>query len=277
MGESPNVNLLCVLILDGRWQNAQPQLCVQSLDAQLALPFFQAYKVQTFALLQLRPGQRVLDVGCGTGDDACELAKGISPGGLSIGLDYSSTMVIEAQKRSVGISRPVKFCQGDVHHLGFAAEQFDACRADRTFQHLADPRQALLEIKRVTRSGGRIVIVDPDHETMLVDSPDMSVTRRFFNFRSDQMRQGRIAHHMPALFKDIGLIDVQVMPLTRLATDFVETEGIFQLTGGMRLAQQAGVVTAAEADNWIDDIRRAAAAGQFLFSLNYFITSGQKP
>jgi SAM-dependent methyltransferase len=257
--------------------NAQPQLCVQSLDAQLALPFFQAYKAQTFALLQLRPGQRMLDAGCGTGDDARELALGVSPGGLAVGLDFSSTMVSEARKRSLGSNRPVKFCQGDIHHLGFAAEQFDGCRADRTFQHLADPRQALLEIIRVTRSGGRVVIVDPDHESMLVDSPYLSVTRRFFNFRCDQMRQGTIAHHMPALFKDLGLIDVQVLPMTRLATDFVETEAIFQLTAGMHLAQQAGVVTAAEAANWIDGLRKEAAAGQFLFSRTYFITAGQKP
>lgn len=257
-------------------QSGRPRLCVQSLDAQSALPFFQAYKAQTFALLGLQPGQRVLDIGCGTGDDTRTLARQVSPGGFATGLDYSATMVTEAQQRSVGLGLPVAYCRGDVHRLGFADAQFAGCRADRTFQHLVDPRQALSEIVRVTRAGGRIVIVDPDHESMLVDSPHLAVTRRFFDWRSDQLRQGSLAHHMPALFKQLGLVDVQVVPLTRVATDFAETEAIFQLTAGMRLAQQAGVVTAREADTWVEAQRVAAEAGEFLFSLTYIITAGRK-
>ncbi len=257
-------------------QSAQAQLCVQSLDAQMALPFFQAYKARSFDLLGLQPGHRVLDIGCGTGDDARALAQQVGPGGMILGLDYSATMLREARQRSAGLGLPLAFCRGDVHRLSLASGHFDGCRADRTFQHLANPRQALSEIVRVTRAGGRIVIVDPDHETMLVDSPQLALTRRFFDWRSDQLRQGSLAHHMPALFKQLGLVEVQIVPLSRVATDFAETEAIFQLTAGMRLAQQAGVVTAQETDTWIEAQRAAGDAGEFLFSLTYIITAGRK-
>ncbi len=258
-------------------READPRFYVRCLDAQHASAFKQRYKRRTFDLLDLRPGQRVLDVGCGTGQDALALAAAVGPGGRVVGLDFSRTMIDEARGRSRGKALPVAFVRGDVHHLAFADDAFDCCRADRTFQHLPEPRRALAEMVRVTAPGGIVLIVEPDHESRLFDSPYPDVSRRFFAFRNSSLRQPGVAHQLYALFKEFGLTEVAVEPLTEIATAYASIAHVAQFEGGMRIAQRYGVVTEEEADAWLAHLAEADRTGRFFHAFTYFITTGRKP
>ena len=77
-------------------------------------------------MLALAPGQHVLDVGCGTGDDARDMAAIVGPGGKVVGLDNSQAMVDEAKRRAAGLSLPLEFHVGDAMHMTCAAGSFDA-------------------------------------------------------------------------------------------------------------------------------------------------------
>lgn len=257
--------------------DANPQGFVELLDIQHASAFKQRYKARTFVLLDLQSGQRVLEVGCGTGQDALAIATHVLPHGRVIGLDYSRTMVDEARRRSRGMHLPVSFVRGDAQRLAFADATFDRCRADRTFQHLPDPRQALAEIVRVTRPGGKVSIVEPDHESRLFDSPYPAITRRFFDCRNSTLNGPAIAHQLYGLFKDVGLRDVAVEPLVEVTTDYDDIKEVARFEGGMRLAQQYGAVTPEEADSWLAHLAEAVREGRFFHSFTYFITSGRKP
>jgi len=74
---------------------------------------------------------------------------------------------------------------------------------------------------------------------------------RFFRFRNDGMRQPDIAHRLYALFKDAGLLDVQVEPLARLTTDYETIRPVAHYIEGMRIAQSCGIVTAEEAEQFL--------------------------
>jgi ubiquinone/menaquinone biosynthesis C-methylase UbiE len=74
-------------------RSADPGAFVVYLDAVARNDAVRVYKRQTYSLLDLRPGHLVLDVGCGTGDDAWALASLVTPGGYVVGIDVSSTMV----------------------------------------------------------------------------------------------------------------------------------------------------------------------------------------
>jgi ubiquinone/menaquinone biosynthesis C-methylase UbiE len=258
-------------------RTADPQACVRWLDRQHALVFKQQYKARTFALLDLQPGHRVLDVGCGTGQDALALAERVVPGGEVIGLDYSRAMIEEARRRGREARVPATFVRGDAHRLGFADDTFDRCRADRTFQHLADPEQALTEMIRVTKPGGRLLIVEPDHETLVIDTPYKEVTRRFLAFRADGLRQGDIAHRLFALFRAHGLVEIGVEPLTEIATDYAAINGVMGFDRGIRTAAECGVVSRDEAERWIAYVEEAASTGRFLYAMTFFITTGRRP
>lgn len=249
---------------------------VQMLDAQRSMPFIQQYKRRVRALLDLHPGQQVLDAGTGTGEDAQEVTKLIAPGGQVVGMDVSQIMIDEAKRRTQYPSLSLRFMQGNVQHLPFEDATFDRCYADRIFVHLPDPQLALLELVRVTRPGGLILVVDGDHETQVLDSPYPEVTRRFFRFRNDGMRQPGIAHRLYALFQDVGLGDVQVEPIARLTTDYETIRPVAHYIEGMRLAQDCGVVTAQEAERWIQALEGAMGTGRFFHAVMWFITTGRK-
>lgn len=250
---------------------------IQMLDAQRSMPFIQQYKQRVHTLLELHPGLQVLDAGAGTGEDAQEVAKLIAPGGQVVGLDASQIMIDEAKRRVQDSSLPLRFVQGDIQHLPFETATFDRCYADRIFVHLPDPQLALAELVRVTRPGGLILVADGDHETQVLDTPYPDVTRRFFRFRSDGMRQPDIGHRLYALFKDAGLLDVQVEPLARVTTDYETIRPVAHYIEGMRLAQEYGVVTAEEAKQWILYLEEAMRTGRFFHAMMWFITVGRKP
>ncbi len=139
-------------------READPSYYVGCLDLQRAEAFNRAYKRRTFELLDIRPSHRILDVGCGTGDDALEMAELVGVDGKVVGIDYSRTMVEEACERGRASSLPVEFLHGHAHQLPLPDGSFDHCRADKTFQHLPEPERALSEMIRVTKPEGRLLV-----------------------------------------------------------------------------------------------------------------------
>ena len=85
--------------------------CLTLIDS---LPFFAECKRESYDLLGAKAGKRILEVGCGLGDDALSLARLVAPGGSVIGIDGSQTMIAAARKRHGlvvrrGGRRPVAF------------------------------------------------------------------------------------------------------------------------------------------------------------------------
>lgn len=121
--------------------------------------------------LQLHPGQRVLDLGCGAATDTLALGRLVGPAGLVRGVDYDLRMVTQAQAlaRAAGLAEWVSHHHANATALPWADGYFDACRCDAVLQHLLDPELALDEMLRVTRPGGRLVVSDLDWATLSIE------------------------------------------------------------------------------------------------------------
>src|SRR6266511_5818212 len=92
-----------------------------------------------FLLPQLRPGRRVLDVGCGPGTITLGLAKAVAPGEV-IGVDLQEGLVERARGLAAQRGIPnVRFERADAYELPFPDGSFDAALAHRVVMHLADP------------------------------------------------------------------------------------------------------------------------------------------
>jgi demethylmenaquinone methyltransferase / 2-methoxy-6-polyprenyl-1,4-benzoquinol methylase len=112
----------------------------------------------THAALGLRPGDRVLDVGAGTGVSTVELARS---GAFAVGADLSLGM-LRAGRRS----RPeVPLVAGDALRLPFPDGCFDAVTISFALRNVVDAEAALRELGRVTRLGGRLVVCEFSHPT----------------------------------------------------------------------------------------------------------------
>ncbi len=111
---------------------------------------------RTFAALAPRPGERILDVGCGTGLALARLAEA-QPDLHLAGVDLSAEMLARARGR---LPQSVSLARGDARHLPFAAAQFDAVITSNALHYLDDPAQALDEMARVLAPGGRLIVTD---------------------------------------------------------------------------------------------------------------------
>jgi ubiquinone/menaquinone biosynthesis C-methylase UbiE len=249
---------------------------VDYLDAMTGHEAIQAYKRQTYTLMDIQEGSQVLDVGCGTGDDVQVIARMVGSGGRVVGIDNSEAMVAEAQQRSEGQGLPLESYVGDAHELDFPAETFDSCRADRVFEHLPDRERALAEMLRVTRPGGKIVVAEPDWDTLLIDTPDRTLTRKTVHHISDCLRHGWCGRQMPRLFREAGLLDVIVVPGTVIYTSLAFADHAVGLRKALDELQEAGEVSAAEGDAWLAHLETADEAGLFFCAQSGFLVGGRK-
>ena len=134
-----------------------------NLDARIALhqrfsTTTSSFRGWVFDRLDLTPGLRTLEVGCGTGDLWLENVARM--GGLKLTLsDLSPVMVSEARDRLIPFIPTTQFLVADVQALPFDDRRFDVVTANHMLYHVPDRRKAIAEVWRVLRPGGRFLVV----------------------------------------------------------------------------------------------------------------------
>ena len=252
-----------------------PKFFVRFVDMANQMASVQACKRRMEALLQPRVGQRILDLGCGTGDDARALARLTCPAARS-SADNSEVMLAEARRRAVGLCLSLEYRLGDAQRLDLPDDTFDGARTERTFMHLEAPEQALAEMVRVSRPGGKVVVFDFDWDTLVVDHPDGPSTQKVFDVMTDSLRDGRIGLRLPGMFEAAGLGEISMAPHTVL----MHWAFFQQLFGGtLQRAKEQGRLAEPEIVSWQEPLHAAAQAGRwmkFFAALTGFIVAGRK-
>jgi len=131
-------------------------------------------------------GGRVLDVGCGGGQNALVLSR-LRPDLRIVGLDLSAQQVARATRRAAGLGQ-VEFIQGSALDLPFEDGELDAVISIASLKHWPDPRLGLSECVRVLRGGGPLRVVEADRGCGLDESESFVAEWR-----------------LPALFRPLGV------------------------------------------------------------------------
>ncbi|MDG0815278.1 bifunctional demethylmenaquinone methyltransferase/2-methoxy-6-polyprenyl-1,4-benzoquinol methylase UbiE [Bdellovibrio svalbardensis] len=107
-----------------------------------------------------KPGDKVLDCATGTGDLAIEFKKTVGNNGAVIGTDFCAEMLIPAPGKAKERGLEIQFEQADVTQLQYTDKTFDVSSISFGIRNVSDPVQALREMGRVTKSGGKVMVLE---------------------------------------------------------------------------------------------------------------------
>jgi len=148
--------------------DARLQRRVQRYGWDRAAASYEAYwaeqllpaQARLLALAALAPGERVVDVACGTGLVTCRAAEAVGVTGRVVGTDISDVMVARAADAATvrGFREQARFERCDAESLPLPDASFDAALCALGLMYLPDPVQALREMRRVLRPGGRVAV-----------------------------------------------------------------------------------------------------------------------
>ncbi|GAA1016056.1 hypothetical protein ACFQWA_18845 [Streptomyces thermogriseus] len=146
-------------------------------------------------------------------------------------------------------------------------------RADKVFHEPAEPERALEEARRVLVPGGRILLVGPDWDTLVVDSDDPALTRTLVHARADPITNPRAARRCRTLLLNGRFRDVTVEVHTSVYTG---PEMMPLLAGLAEAACSTGAVTREQADGWIAEQRARVDADRFFLALPVFMAAATR-
>src|SRR5258707_7653038 len=113
---------------------------------------------RSLAAVAPRPGESVLDIGCGGGETALSLARAVAPDGTVVGVDLSAAVLAFARRSAKGCER-VRFVQADAQVFPFEPASFDAAFSRFGVMFFADPLAAFINIRRSLRPKARLAFV----------------------------------------------------------------------------------------------------------------------
>jgi ubiquinone/menaquinone biosynthesis C-methylase UbiE len=226
----------------------------------------------------IRPGQRVLEIGCGTGVVLRDLLGLVGRRGEVTGLDPSRTMLERARALARGApGGRLRLRRGDGNELPFAGGRFDVALAVTVILHVGNPLRVVKELARVTRAGGRVGLQDQDFGLVGAAHPDPTLTDRILDGVAARIYEEPYSgRRLPALLREAGLAQVRV--LADVYQDTVLTD--FSRAFLERRAENAvrfGIVDPPTAERWLDGFNEYLARGAFVLTMNYFGAVGVKP
>jgi SAM-dependent methyltransferase len=230
-------------------------------------------------LLNVAEGDRVLDVGCGSGVVTREIARRVGPTGCAVGVDPSPALLAIARDLAEveGLGGRVELQEGSALALPFADGAFDVAIAVTVLSHMPGAEGAIPEMARVVRPGGRMGVFDLDTDMTSVTHPDRVLTRRIIAAASDANAvDGWLSRRLPLLFVGAGLQHVRARGFFPLDTD---PRGFYAglAERAAESALKVGAITESECRGWLEALHAEQARGPVIAGRLHIFVWGRKP
>ncbi|HEX7015170.1 MAG TPA: methyltransferase domain-containing protein [Cyclobacteriaceae bacterium] len=204
----------------------------------------------------LKPGLRVLDVGCGTGAISAGIARRVGQSGRVTGIDNTEHFILSGRETYNAVSN-LNLVHADLFEFT-VEEKFDLIVAARVLQWLSNPKDALTKIKALLKPGGTVSVLDYDHTALELEPqppPSMlSFYDAFLRWREHAGMNNRIAKDLADYFSVAGFHSIEVFNADEVYSkgkaNFAARAGIWSRVAGMKQISEEG---------WIDDTERLRA------------------
>lgn len=140
-------------------------------NSVLSLGVHHLWRKKLVKYAQAKPGDQVLDCATGTGDLAIEFKKSVGTSGKVVGTDFCAEMLIPAPGKAAQRGLDITFEQADVTQLQYADNSFDITSISFGIRNVSDPVKALKEMARVTKPGGKVMVMEFGQVTIPVLGP----------------------------------------------------------------------------------------------------------
>ncbi|WP_326982877.1 methyltransferase domain-containing protein [Chryseobacterium sp. MYb264] len=257
--------------------HSEYEYLIQFLEKAAAYPVIRESLEFQMNLLDLKPGDHVLDVGCGAGIQAEDMAKRVAPSGRVTGTDISSVMIQFAKTKSAESGLPLDFHVAKAESQPFPDQSFDAVRTERVMLYLKNTKEALNEFKRLLKPGGKLVIFDLHWDGVLLSHRDKTFTRRIVHYITDAFPNGHFGGDLYYHLKDAGFNNVSVTPYSYFGGDETLLNIVKKAYKGiLEGAVSEGKFTETEISEWWKSVDEDMEAGKFFVSLPGMIGFGTK-
>jgi len=225
--------------------------------------------------LGARPGERILDVGCGPGFYVAELLEEVGSEGSVVGLDRSPQMLAIAARRCRAFDN-VAFSEAEATSLSVDDGSFDAALCVQVLEYVPDVSAALNEMRRALRTGGRLVLWDIDWTTLSWHSANPARMQRVLEAWDSHLAHPALPRILAPRLRAAGFDRILVEGHAFATTDLTP-----QSYGGAivplieRFVAGRDEIGEAEARAWAAEQRGLADRGEFFFSCTQFCFSAR--
>jgi ubiquinone/menaquinone biosynthesis C-methylase UbiE len=248
----------------------------RKLEAAYLTPDVVAHRAYILRALDLQPGERVLDIGCGPGLLARDMAASVGHGGRLCGVDVSEDMLTMSRNRCA--NQPwTEFRRADATQLPYPDDSFDAAVSIQVYEYVADIAAALAELCRVMRPGGRVLIMDTDFGSLVLHTEHKARMQRVLAAWDEHFVHAELPRTLSRQLRDAGFTVRHRDAIPIFNPEYRENvfaRHILAIMASFVAGRQG--VSREEADAWLAEFVELDKQAKFFFSLNRYVFVAQK-
>ncbi|MFX1256028.1 MAG: methyltransferase domain-containing protein [Promethearchaeota archaeon] len=236
---------------------------------------------ERLSLLDFSSAEKVLEIGCGLGNDALILIKHLKEGGKYLGVDVNPEYVEKANAlfRNENLTDTACAETADAMTMPMMPNYYDIVMIVRVLEHLTDPASLLKRVFEMLKPGGELLCIEPDFATVSFNHPDIALTTRIMNsYFLDVLNYGTAGSKLREWFVNAGFKIKEIKSSSHILLDYNFANlglGLERTVWGYIV--KTGKATQEEATRFIEGLKQMSEKDIFFGTMTMITFVGKKP